>query len=316
MGIVRTSARLMLDESKRRPFEGAVLELARMAIYFRHDELATWARAHDVALDPSEPDSGEPDRGVPDSGSRALSHDPRLAAQGCLSDTRFFQLLGFDEVVSLDVSGYEGVDLVHDMNQPIPADLRERFDVVFEGGTIQHIYDQRQIFRNIHDALKPGGRVIHAMSPSNNHVDLGFYMYSPTLFADVYSTFGYTMDAFYLFDYVPYWFRGRYFSRPARVYRYEPGCLDHLSYGRWGNRQTSMFIVATKSAGASADRTPQQGEYRRIWQATDGVESTPTSATAPEAYVRAPRPVLWWKMLREHLLRLLPKKMPPTVARY
>lgn len=294
----------MLDESKRRPFSGSVLELARMAVFFRHDELATWARAHDAALADTDP--------------LTLSHDPRLAAQGCLSDTSFFSLLGFDEVVSLDVSDYEGVDLVHDFNQPIPDALRERFDVVFEGGTIQHIYDQRQVFENIHDALKPGGRVIHAMSPSNNHVDLGFYMFSPTLFADAYSTFGYTIDAFYLFDYVPYWFRGRYYSRPARVYRYEPGCLDHLSYGRWGNRQTSMFIVATKSPDASADRTPQQGHYRQMWQASDGVDEGAADVPSKDvgAYVRAPRPVLWWKMIREHLVRMLPKKMPPTVARY
>ena len=304
MGIVRTSARVMLDELSRQAFSGSVLELARMAVFFRHDELASWARTHGVDL--------------ADTAELTLSHDPRLAAQGCLSDSSFFELLGFDEVVSVDVSDYEGVDLVHDFNQPTPPELHHRFDVVFEGGTIQHIFDLRRVFTNIHDVLKPGGRVIHAMSPSNNHVDLGFYMFSPTLFADAYSTFGYTIEAFYLFDYVPFWFRGRYYSRPSRVYRYEPGCLDHLSYGRWGNRQTSMFIVATKSPGATVDRTPQQGHYRQMWREQEGVDASapPAPPQGTHAYTRAPRPVLLWKFIRELGVRYLPKKMPPTVARY
>lgn len=304
MGIVRTSARLLLDEARRRPFSGSVIELARMAVFFRHDELAAWAPAHGVTL--------------ADLDDLTLSHDPRLAAQGCLSDRSFFQLLGFDEVVSTDVSSYEGVDLLWDLNQPPPPDVEERFDVVFEGGTIQHIFDLRRVFENIHHLLKPGGRVIHGMSPSNNHVDLGFYMFSPTLFADAYSTFGYTIEAFYLFDYVPFWYRGRYYSRPSRVYRYEPGCLDALSYGRWGNRQTSLFIVATKAPGASIDRTPQQGHYQTMWRAGEGIETTnpPAPPATEHAYTRASGPMLTWKYLRELGRRVLPKKMPPVVARY
>lgn len=303
MGIVRGSARLMLDEARRRPFSGSVLELGRMAVFFRHDELRSWAKSQRVELAPA--------------GELTLSHEPRLAAQGCLSDASFFRLLGFDSAVSADVSDYEGADVIWDLNQPAPPELRERFDVVFEGGTIQHIFDLKQVFTNIHDVLKPGGRVIHAMSPSNNHVDHGFYMFSPTLFADVYSAYGYDIEALYLFDFVPFWYRGRFFSSPFRVYRYEPGSLDHLSYGRWGNHQTSLFVVATKKPGASAARTPQQGQYRAIWrQDHEDSSAPPVPPKAERAYKHAPYLVLGWKYLRELGLRYLPKKKPPTIARY
>lgn len=304
MGIVRGSARLILDEARRLPFSGTVLELGRMAVFLRQDELTSWARSQGVTL-----------ADVPE---LTLSHEPRLATQGCLSDTSFFRLLGFDEVVSVDVSDYEGADVICDLNQPVPTELHGRFDLVFEGGTIQHIFDLRQVFANIHDLLKTGGRVIHAMSPSNNHVDHGFYMFSPTLFADAYSSFGYEIERLLLFDFVPIWYRGRFFSNRFRIYRYEPGSLDHLSYGRWGNRQTGLFVVATKKAGASTARIPQQGHYRSMWSASQGrpPAAPPEPPKEERAYTHAPRLVLAWKFLRELLRRYLPKKMPPTVARY
>lgn len=300
MGIVRGSARLMLDEARRQPFSGAVLQLARTSVFFRQDELAKWAQMHGVPL-------------AADVDVR-LSHDPRLASQGCLSDVSFFRLLGFEEVVSADVSGYEEADVIWDLNEPAPAALRDRFDVVIEAGTIQHVFDQHQVFVNVHDVLKPGGRVIHAMSPSNNHVDHGFYMFSPTLFADVYRTFGYRIEAFFLFDFVAYWYHGRFYSTPFRIYAYEPGCLDHLCYGRWGNRQTGIFVVATKMPGASAAAAPQQSTYVQVWR-----DAEETGAGSPARLVCDPaagRLVLAWKRLRETAARVLPKRLPPIVARY
>jgi len=304
MGIVRGSARLLLDEAHRRPFTGTVLQLARTSIFFTEAELRRWARKHGVALAAD--------------AATSLSHDPRLAMQGCLSDRSFFHLLGFDQVVSADISDYEGADILWDLNQPAPETLYERFDLVFEGGTIQHIFDLRQVFANIHSTLKTGGRVIHAMSPSNNHVDHGFYMFSPTLFADTYSTFGYRIETIYLCDFLPFWFHGRLFSRPFRIYRYLPGSLDHLSYGRWGNRQTNIFVVATKLPGASSEAVPQQGQYRRLWakaQAghTSGAPAPSIQASNPR---HASRLMLAWKLVRELSRRFGPKKRPPTIARY
>ena len=303
MGITRPSARLLLDEARRRPFGGEVLSLGRMNVYLRYDELLTWAERHGVEL----ATSVEP----------TLSHHPELAEQGCLSDRSFFSLLGFDAFTASDVTRWEGADIVWDLNQPAPDELHGRFDVVFEGGTIQHVFDQAQVFRNIRTLLKPGGRAIHGMSPSNNHVDHGFYMFSPTLFDDAYRAAGFEIDAFFLFDFVPYWVGGRLHTARCRVYRYTRGSLEHLAYGRWGNRQTSIFVVATKpDADGERERVPQQGYYRDLWEETgERVASEPPLDRAARFRDPAP-PLRWYKLARELARRWGPKRKPPLFARY
>jgi hypothetical protein len=319
MGIPRGSARLLLEEHRRRPFSGTILQLGRSTVYFTRRELERWARWHDVALA----------REIP----TGLSHDPRLAVQGCIDDQTFFGLLGFDAVESCDISEWEGATHILDLNRPIPEALEGRADVVFDTGTSIQIFDLPQVLENLHRLVTPGGRIIHAAVPSNNHIDLGFYMACPTLFADFYDANGYRLESQYLCEYSPYWHRGRLHSAPWRVYQYTPGCLDHLSYGRFGGRQVGIFVVATRLEGATGNVTPQLGQYRRSWEhfaAEGGAGSAgerPEEAQTAGGLRRAleARLEAWpwldrlWlpvKRVKERLARLRPPRMPPLVARY
>src|SRR5437016_4895642 len=45
----------------------------------------------------------------------------------------FFKVLGANDVVSVDYSEYEAAGVLHDMNDPIPNELKERFSVVHDG---------------------------------------------------------------------------------------------------------------------------------------------------------------------------------------
>src|SRR5262245_14465810 len=126
MGIPRGVARLLLDEARERPFHGSLLQLGRSTVSVTDDELRAWAAEQRTTLRPGVP--GE------------LSHVPERAAQGCISDHTLFLRLGFDEVRSLDISNWEGVDLVHDLNRPVPAEWHGRYDTVLEVGTLQHVF--------------------------------------------------------------------------------------------------------------------------------------------------------------------------------
>jgi hypothetical protein len=322
MGIPRGTARLLLDEHRRQPFHGSVLQLGRSSIYFTRREFDSWAARHGV--EPAAVDETH------------LSHDPRLARQQCIDDRTFFRLLGFDEVRSCDVSDWEGADYLLDLNRPIPDeladDLVDRFDVVLDPGSILQIFHQPILLQNLHRMLKVGGRVIHAGVPSNNHVDLGFYMFSPTFFHDFYSANHWRIDSQYLCQYYPYWHRGRLYSAPWKIYRYRPGCLDHLNYGRFGGRQAAIFMVAGKTEESTGDVVPQLGQYVRSWQEFDerrddpdavaGEIEEPTSWAAGvadrlfDAHPGLSRAYLPIKRLRERLRRMLPQRMPPLVARY
>ena len=299
MGIPRGTARLLLDEARREPFAGRLLELGRMTVYATDAELARWAAEQGVALAP-----------LP---RLELSHQPELARLACLSDRDLFRRLGFAEVESADVSDWEGADHVLDLNQPVPAELHGRYDAVFEAGTIQHVFDLPRVFANVHALLKPGGRVIHGMVPSSNHVDHGFYMFSPTLFHDFYAENGWRLEAEYFFEFSHFWHRGRFHSRPWAIRRYTPGCLDEIAYGGFRGRQVGLFVIATKLVGATASRAPQQSWFARH----AGAPRPAREVAPPRAATRRLDPLLLRaKALRARLRRLLPRRLPPIVARY
>jgi len=305
MGIPRGTARLLLDEARERPFSGSLLELGRMSVFVRRDELEGWGREQRTTL--------------AQAGDLALSHQPELAALGCLDDRSFFRLLGCESVESADVSAWEGADHILDLNLPVPTELRGRFDTVFEAGTIQHIFDLPQVFANLHAVLKKGGRVIHGMAPSTNHVDHGFYMFSPTLFHDFYSANGWRIEAEYFFEFFPFWFRGRLHSNRWKIRRYSPGVLDHLAYGGFGARQVGLFVVATKIAGSTADRIPQQSYFARFHEKTVTVSTlsrAPKTVGLRNVATVTVFPLLLLKQLKQRLLRLRPRRLPPVEKCY
>ena len=76
----------------------------------------------------------------------------------------------------------------HDLNQPLP--ISETFDVVTNFGTSEHVFDQAQLFRSVHELTRPGGFMLHAL-PHQGGPDHGFYNYHPTFFHDLAAANGY-----------------------------------------------------------------------------------------------------------------------------
>lgn len=105
-------------------------------------------------------------------------------------DTRYaepvFKSLGATLVHSLDFSAYEGAAFVHDLNKPIGPELRERFDTVYDGGTLEHVFHFPTALKNTMEMVRPGGRLfIH--TGANSYCGHGFYQFSPELFFRAFS---------------------------------------------------------------------------------------------------------------------------------
>ncbi|MFO0892546.1 MAG: hypothetical protein U0790_25815 [Isosphaeraceae bacterium] len=94
--------------------------------------------------------------------------------------------LGAQHIESLDISDYEGANLIWDLSRPIPGDWHERYDLVLDGGTMEHVFDVAQVFENYMNLVRVGGRLI-VTTPANNTVGHGFYQFSPDLFYRVFS---------------------------------------------------------------------------------------------------------------------------------
>ncbi len=98
----------------------------------------------------------------------------------------FFEIF-FDakSVMSLDYSDYEDCDIIHDMNYPIDPSYHERFDVVIDGGSLEHIFYFPVAVANCMKMVKKGGSLF-IFTTANNHIGHGFYQFSPELFFRIF----------------------------------------------------------------------------------------------------------------------------------
>lgn len=73
----------------------------------------------------------------------------------------WFRLLGAKRLEILDASDYEGATLIHDMNRPLSGDMRSscagKMSLVFDGGSLEHIFNVPQALQNIAELLVEGG---------------------------------------------------------------------------------------------------------------------------------------------------------------
>ena len=252
MGLGAASVRAMFAELIRRPFEGRVITLGVQDIFLTKDDLIAIAGEY----------------GEYPLTNFHLSEKPALAADGFISDECLFSSLGFSETIRLDASDYEGAEIVHDLNLPLdealPAttyDVGGSCDVVIDGGTIEHVFNVPSALRNIFMLLKVGGRVIHCVAPSSNHMDHGFYMFSPTLFVDYYLANKFDINTFKI---VKYWLETR---NKWETLDYVPGSLLPISMGGLDDACYGIYLVATKTAASSWEVVPQQGMYANyLWR--------------------------------------------------
>src|SRR5258706_3951319 len=115
----------------------------------------------------------------------------------------FFKALGAEKVESMDASGFEGATIVHDLNRPIPETLKNRFDAVCDGGTIEHVLNFPTVIRNCMQMVKIGGHLIIA-TPANNNFGHGFYQFSPELWFRLLSpSHGFETCRMVAVEYVP-----------------------------------------------------------------------------------------------------------------
>jgi len=236
LGIARGTYRLLLKESKRKKFSGSVLQLGRQDIFLSSKEIYKYAEKEKAYLNASS-----------------------ISGKKKVSDVEFFKLLGFDEVHSIDYSSYEKADIIWDMNLPVPKKYHQKYDYIFDGGTSEHIFNFPRVLENISLMLKSGGSVIH-LSPSHNHVDHGFYMFSPTVFMDFYKENDFEIKTPYIFEYS--------FISPKKlwdVYEYESGSLQSLSFGGFGKKLLGIFFVAQKKMHYDSIKIPQQFYYQNTW---------------------------------------------------
>lgn len=204
-----------------------------------------------------------------------LAHDVRSRPKEAepITDVSVFRALGDYTVTALDISDYEGAEIIHDMSLPLPDDLKGRFDFIYDGSCMDNIFDGPQALINMADLLRPGGRVL-AYNASNS-APTAYLQYSPDWFIDYFAVNGYDDCKAYVLE----------LPRNAQPVRPEPlpvdiapqhGCFWHynpyvqLEDGSVGYLNSHIddtveryiYILAEKGQASTSDRAPVQMQYR------------------------------------------------------
>jgi hypothetical protein len=152
----------------------------------------------------------------------------------------------------------EHATIVHDLNEPVPAELHARFGTVIDPGTLEHVFDIRAGFRNVADLARPGGRVIH-LNPVNNHVNHGFWQLSPTAHFDYYHANGFEAAHAQL---VVYSSGFDYLNEAFGMFPYDE--VQHAGLNAFLNDQHSMLAMAffaKKTARSTSAVVPIQSFF-------------------------------------------------------
>ena len=194
-----------------------------------------------------------------------LPIDEREAMQIALGKDRFcepmLEKLGAT-VDSVDANAFEGANIIHDLNQPMPVELQGRYDVVFDGGTLEHVFNFSTAMRGCLELPEVGGHFIMT-SPANNQMGHGFYQFSPELFFRIFSEEnGYELRAIFL---VPTFSEGSWFKIK------DPATVGARVGHNAAVQELSIFAIARRTKIVPLFlHPPQQSDYRAEWSKLPG----------------------------------------------
>lgn len=124
------------------------------------------------------------------------------------------KLLGANKTIISDVSNYESPDIILDLNKKVKPKLYNKFDLILDFGTLEHVFDVPQALENYTKMAKLNGHVAIAV-PCSNMIDHSFYMFSPTLFYDYFLINGFKVIKSYLRISSPY-----IYNQKSKFYEY------------------------------------------------------------------------------------------------
>jgi cell division protein FtsB len=132
----------------------------------------------------------------------------------------------------VDVDGRVG-SLVMDLNfDSIPDEHKGRYGLITNHGTSEHILNQYNVFKSMHDFARAGGVFVHAV-PFTVHLEHGFFNYQPNFFEALarynsYETLGVWVG--------PDW-------QLASFIPWDPILLDYLALS---SKTTHLLVVAQR----------------------------------------------------------------------
>ncbi len=200
----------------------------------------------------------------------------RLANKSYIRDDDVFRLLGIPNIKALDVSDYEGADIVHDLTTPIPNALEGSADFILDGSTLDNVFDPATALRNIARLLKPGGRFV-SINVASNHYD-PYTILTPHWLLDYFVVNGFSDCKVYTFVYNGPNGGMNVFAPDLALMRKDHAQPHNLT----SIHPMGLVVMAEKDPDSTWDRTPVQHQYRSDWDQFDAKLSVIRKSKRPE----------------------------------
>jgi hypothetical protein len=250
MGISALMVEMIIREHKYRPIHGDVLLIGRQTVYLSPSQFASLAENYGVLESTNKPGIAI-DRST-------INRMMGVGDQELVTDTAIFNLLGVDSIRAIDISPYEGADIIHNLNFAVPRELIGIADFIVDGSTLDNTFNAALTLKNYCDMLKPGGRLLawNAFSPHNTP----YSILPPLTWLDYFVVNGFNDAKIYITISHQHPVEGPvnvfYLSvDEVRKRKRELGRLVSLYH-------MTCLVLAEKGDNSTTDRIPIQQDYR------------------------------------------------------
>jgi hypothetical protein len=242
MGLARRAVEAIAREHAYRPIDGDVLFVGRQTVYLTPDELCDHLARHGHAVDRRRIEIN------------TSTIDRTSTRQGLVTDGSIFRALGNDRVRAIDVSDYEGAEIIHDLNLPLPPELKGICDFLVDGSTLDNTFNPATTLKNYADLVRPGGRMLLINAFSS--FDSAYVIMPPLWYFDYLIVNGFADVRVYVVV-----FEGERVS----IYAIDAAevATRRREMGHFGTGyRMSTFVFAERGATSTTHLLPTQQHYR------------------------------------------------------
>lgn len=147
MGINRQVLHALLSENAYDPIRGSVLLIGRSTVTIRETTISAIAKKFG--------------RSTPSwvTSAKSTKHSSEVFF---IDDIELFRWLSpeIQDIDVLDVSEYEGANIVHDLNTPVGSSLEGKYDFVYDSSVLDNIFSPAAGISNIYRMMSKGGRYL------------------------------------------------------------------------------------------------------------------------------------------------------------
>jgi SAM-dependent methyltransferase len=216
-------------------------------------------------------------------------------------------MLGFRNAHSLDAFDADKPTILHDMNKPIPEQYKNKYDVVFDVGSMEHVFDVKHFVQNCVEMTKENGVLVIYDALMGWHNEC-FYNFQTPFFFDVFRANGFDEIGVYL-NYFP---KYHDFGKKKTVWqRFEYG--DRPKFRKAGYN-THVIFFARKTKTLPEFVVPMQGYYAEYYKDFEKAQAAGEGEMSHYMLENMPAPVRALFPMLVPIYRFLPNLVRAAVV--